>query len=185
MSRRLSVLLAAILVATSSIVPLLGQAQSAQKALAFDVTSAKPNTSGDDNVAMIPSPNGITISNATLQMIVRLAYRVQDFEILGAPNWLASSRFDVAAKADHSVPQQDLAPMLRTLLGERFKLAAHNETRELPVYALVRAAAARSARNSERLQPVCVNHQLNRPRHKRLPERLDHRHAATRCFRGT
>jgi uncharacterized protein (TIGR03435 family) len=29
--------------------------------------------------------------------------------------------------------------MLRRLLAERFRLAAHNETRELPIYALVMA----------------------------------------------
>jgi uncharacterized protein (TIGR03435 family) len=105
----------------------------------FDVTSVKPNVSGDDGVAMIPSPNGITISNATLQMMMRLAYRVQDFQILAGPTWLASGRFDVAGKAANAVPQQDLPLMLRALLVERFRLAAHHETRELPIYALVRA----------------------------------------------
>jgi uncharacterized protein (TIGR03435 family) len=142
---------------------LLGQSQPEQKPLAFDVASVKPNTSGDNNVAMIPSPNGITISNATLQMMVRLAYRVQDFQILDAPNWFASARFDVAAKADRSVPQQDLPVMLRALLGERFKLAAHNETRELPVYALVRAHSDGTFGPQLRTPSACVRPAPNQP----------------------
>ncbi|HUK35208.1 MAG TPA: TIGR03435 family protein [Vicinamibacterales bacterium] len=110
----------------------------AQTPPAFDVTSVKPNTSGDDGVTMIPTPNGLSISNATLQMMMRLAYRVQDFQIIGAPDWLTTARFDVVGKAEKSVPQQTLATMLRALLVDRFKLAVHNATRELPVYALVR-----------------------------------------------
>ena len=113
------------------------QAPSDQKTPAFDVTSVKPNTSGDDGVAMIPTPNGVSISNATLQMMMRLAYRVQDFQIVGSPHWFATARFDVVGKTENSVPQQVLPLMLTAVLVDRFKLAVHNETRELPVYALV------------------------------------------------
>jgi uncharacterized protein (TIGR03435 family) len=127
-----------------------------QKPVAFEVASVKANTSGDDNVAMIPSPNGITISNATLQMMVRLAYRVQDYQILGAPSWFTNARFNIAAKADRSVPQQDLPLLLRALLMERFRLAAHTETQQLSVYALVRAQSDDMFGTHLRTPSACV-----------------------------
>jgi uncharacterized protein (TIGR03435 family) len=120
------------------VLPHLHAQTSNDGAVRFDVTSVKPNTSGDDSVAMAPSPGGITITNATLQMMMRLAYRIQDFQMIGGPSWLDTARFDVVARAQSSMRQQDLSPMMQALLADRFRLAAHDETRELPVYALVR-----------------------------------------------
>jgi bla regulator protein blaR1 len=129
----------------SELVPSTLQGQTApapdQQAVKFDVTSVKPNDSGDDSVSMTPSLGGIAWTNATLQMMMRLAYRVQDFQIVGSPNWLSTARFDVAGKVDTNTSREvlPLASMLRALLVERFRLAVHNETRELPIYALVAA----------------------------------------------
>ena len=80
-----SVLLLAAFVVGSSVMPLLGQAQSAQKPLAFDVASVKANTSGDVSVSMTPSLGGMTITNYTLQFLLRVAYRIQDFQIINGP----------------------------------------------------------------------------------------------------
>ena len=88
--------LVAALAVVTSIVPLFGQTQRTDAtAPAFEVASVKPNTSGDDSVARIPSPSGVTITNATLQMMMRWAYRVQDFQIIDGPSWLSTARFDV------------------------------------------------------------------------------------------
>jgi uncharacterized protein (TIGR03435 family) len=83
-------------------------------------------------------PGGrFTMANVQLREIMRLAYRLQSFQVLGGPNWINSNRFDIVAKAENSAAPEQLWLMLRTLLAERFKLAVHNETRELPVFALV------------------------------------------------
>ena len=68
--------------------------------------------------------------------------------ILGAPDWLGTDRFDVQATMPEGSPAYTLAQarngnaprlqlMLQTMLAERFHLAFHRETRELPVYNLV------------------------------------------------
>ena len=138
-----SLLLLTGAVATAFAAPRLhGQAVRVpdQQTVKFDVTSVKPNTSGDDSVARIPSPSGVTITNATLQMMMRWAYRVQDFQIIDGPSWLSTARFDVVGKADTSVSEEVLLrSMLRALLVDRFMLVVHYETRELPIYALVAA----------------------------------------------
>ena len=112
----------------------------------FDIASVKPNTSGDVAINVtLPAPDRFSATNIPLRDLIRFAYDVQDAR-LQSPDWTRAARFDVIAKADHSLgawgpsgPPAEMLTMLRALLTERFSLAAHRETRTLPVYALVRA----------------------------------------------
>jgi uncharacterized protein (TIGR03435 family) len=117
---------------------------------AFEVASVKPNNSADNRVMMAVQPGGrFTATNITLKMLIRNAYQLQDFQIVGGPSWMSSDRFDIVAKAEDGAPQETpsldrTGPnrtqlMIRALLAERFQLVAHNEERELPIYALVLA----------------------------------------------
>ena len=65
------------------------------------------------------------------------AYNVQGFRFVGGPDWVASSRWDVQAKPGRTASPDQIRPMLRTVLEERFQLRAHSETRNMPVYELV------------------------------------------------
>jgi uncharacterized protein (TIGR03435 family) len=76
-------------------------------------------------------------ATGSVQDLLRVAYGVQDFQISGGPKWLYADRFDIEAKPEHPSGQGEIKLMLRTLLADRFKLALHRETREMPVYALV------------------------------------------------
>jgi uncharacterized protein (TIGR03435 family) len=84
--------------------------------------------------------------NVPVAQLIQNAYRLRNFQIIGGPSWL-SDRYDVHAKAESEFPVT--APgtidavwvMLQGLLAERFALAAHRETREMDIYALVRARA--------------------------------------------
>lgn len=109
----------------------------------FDVVSIKPDRSGDDRIVMMAQPGGrIVATNVTLRLLIRNAYRVQDFQIVDAPSWLGTDRFDIEAKAAGGNPSQEqLQGMLQSLLADHFKLAVHRETREMPVYDLVAARA--------------------------------------------
>ncbi len=109
----------------------------------FEVASVKPNTTGDNQIRIgAPGPDRMTVTNAPLREIVRIAYQVQQFQLTGGPDWINSERFDINAK----LPESSEPPsaerrfmMLRSLLAERFKLAVHTETREMPIYELVLA----------------------------------------------
>lgn len=117
---------------------------SPSSALTFEVASIKPNKSGDQRVMIQLPPTGrISATNIPLRLLMRQAFDVQDFQIVGGPNWIASDRFDIVAKAPEGIttgPEQ-IRPMLRALLADRFKLVTHNETREMPIYSLVLARA--------------------------------------------
>jgi uncharacterized protein (TIGR03435 family) len=64
-----------------------------------------------------------------------VAYGMTEPRIIG-PDWLDKTRFDIIAKSPQGVPDREMKPMLLALLKERFRLQAHPETREGPVYYL-------------------------------------------------
>ncbi|HKQ87829.1 MAG TPA: TIGR03435 family protein, partial [Candidatus Acidoferrales bacterium] len=53
------------------------------------------------------------------------------------PKWAKEERFDIQARADTNATKDQMRLMMRSLLAERFKFAAHTETHEGPVFALV------------------------------------------------
>ena len=69
--------------------------------------------------------------------LIEWAWSVRDFQILGAPKWLAQERFEIQATAAQPSGEDHLREMLRQLLATRFSLKLHRETREIPVFALV------------------------------------------------
>jgi uncharacterized protein (TIGR03435 family) len=125
---------------------LRAQAQASPPGPSFEVASVKPNKSGDGRVMIGMQPGGrFTTTNVPLRMLIRSAYQLQDFQIVGAPDWINSERFDIIAKAEGDVPPPPIGTpgpmqfMIRNLLAERFKLVVHTDTRDLPIYAMVPA----------------------------------------------
>jgi uncharacterized protein (TIGR03435 family) len=134
---------------------------------AFEVASVKPNKSRDaGRGSFVPRVDRFTQTNVTLRQLVQRAYARRAFDtrqIVGGPGWIDSDRFDIIAKIEDGagsllalyVPDGKDSPglaylMLRTLLEDRFKLAVHSETRDLPIYTLM------LARNDGRLGPKLV-----------------------------
>jgi uncharacterized protein (TIGR03435 family) len=114
--------------------------QVASSGPTFEVASIKPNNSGDVIVRLIPQPGGrLTGTNVTAAHLLRFAYDLPWFQDVGGPGWVTSDRFDIAAKAEGDPPTDQKRVMLRRLLTERFKLSAHIERRNLPVYSLTTA----------------------------------------------
>jgi uncharacterized protein (TIGR03435 family) len=114
----------------------------------FEIASVKVNKANDGMVFQQGRNGRYTATAHSLGMLIRSAYQVQEFQIIGGPDWMESDRFDINAKepdgetlAAASGPDQPTRQqlMLRSLLEERFSLAVHKETRERPVYALVLA----------------------------------------------
>ena len=129
----------------------------------FEVASVKPNKSGESFVRIGNQPGGrFTATNVPLRLLIRNAYQIQDFQLIGAPDWVSSDRFDIVAKAEGEVPPT--APggppgpiqfMLRALLAERFNLKMHSERRELPIYALILARS--DGKLGAQLRPAAVD----------------------------
>jgi uncharacterized protein (TIGR03435 family) len=126
---------------TLMVVITAGVATDAQRAQ-FEVASVKLHTSDDPRMFMVGQPNGrFVAANIPLRLLIRTAYQLQDDQIVGGPDWLATDRFDIDARAPQTTVDiySVLGEMLQTLLADRFKLTTHNEKRELPVFALERS----------------------------------------------
>ena len=124
----------------------------AQAAPTFEVASIKPNKGSDGRVGMMMQPGGrYTATNVTLAMLISNAYQLQggrgggpgapNPQIINAPSWINTERYDITAKADADVQPNQFPELLKSLLADRFKLAAHKESREFPVYDLMLARA--------------------------------------------
>ena len=79
----------------------------------------------------------IIITGLTVQNLLTMAFAVRDVE--SAPLWVRMDRFDIVANAPFEITKTRESRNLQALLIERFKLVAHRETRDFPVYALVLA----------------------------------------------
>ena len=126
----------------------LAAGAAAQAPKSFEVASVKPSApdSGDPRSAiprLVPANDRLTATNMPLRLLIRIAFEVQDFQISGGPADLMLRRFDISATAEEGAKPttKDTMAMLRTLLGDRFKLKTHVESREAPIYALVLARA--------------------------------------------
>jgi len=106
----------------------------------FEVASIRANNSGLPTGSLSGTDSTrFTARNITLNLLMRLAWQVRDYQILDGPAWVASDRFDITAKPETEVDNDQMMLMLRGLLEERFHLEVRSETRDLPVYALTPA----------------------------------------------
>jgi uncharacterized protein (TIGR03435 family) len=122
---------------------------------AFEAASIKVNKSGEAGGGFGGRPGRIVVTNYTLRDIIRNAYGVQRYQIVGGPDWLAQDRFDINAKAPEGAAQAQLLAMMQNLLADRFKLRVHRETRDLPAFALVLARPDR--RLGPKMQPAAFD----------------------------
>jgi uncharacterized protein (TIGR03435 family) len=76
-----------------------------------------------------------TATNAPLVELVKFAYSLDSSQISGGPDWVTTEGYDVTAKID-SVNEAQIRRAFQKVLADRFKLASHRETKELPVYEL-------------------------------------------------
>jgi len=122
-----------------SVIAIDGQSPPAP---AFDVSSVKRNTSPGP-MRMRNAPGNFSATNVPVRQLIRMAYQLQDFQIVGGPDWATRDSFDVEGRFDPAAPlpgfdtpAQKMFAMLKTLLRDRFGMVARMDTRELPVLAL-------------------------------------------------
>jgi uncharacterized protein (TIGR03435 family) len=109
--------------------------------LEFEVASVGPSQPPADpwytkGTYIDISRGTLTAQSVTLRQLLEIAYRTQESRIVDGPSWLSSDRFDVIAKGRSDATEAQVSLMLQRLLGERFKVRLHGETRDLPVYTL-------------------------------------------------
>jgi uncharacterized protein (TIGR03435 family) len=160
-----SVLVAPVLVGIANAPAILAQSLSgvpqwqaaAGGHMAFEVASVKllkPGARGRaPNFALDPgpgfkdllsgeSPHGRFSATFPVPIFIVFAYKLMlssdQAQAIRAhqPKWFDTDRFEIDAKAAGNPTKDQMRLMMQSLLAERFHLAVHYETQELPVYAL-------------------------------------------------
>jgi uncharacterized protein (TIGR03435 family) len=94
-------------------------------------------------------------SNTTVVQLVQYAYGMQEFQVIGGPDWVRSNRYEVSAKAESATTADRMAQMVKRMLADRFGLQTHTEMREQNTYAIVTARQDR--RLGERMRPSAID----------------------------
>jgi uncharacterized protein (TIGR03435 family) len=102
--------------------------------LKFEVASVK--RMNQCTIQNVIDPGMIALHGDPLNVVLMEAFAVKVDNIVG-PSWLASDCFSIDAKLPQGATRDQLPAMLKSLLIERFKLAAHKESKLRAGYALV------------------------------------------------
>ena len=104
----------------------------------FAVATIKPHDPNSSRQGFNATGDRYTIRNQTIVSLMMFAYSIDKHQIVDAPAWASTDRFDIEGATDTpgqpNLHQQQ--EMLQKLLTERFGLRFHNEKRKLPVYAI-------------------------------------------------
>jgi uncharacterized protein (TIGR03435 family) len=142
---------------------LFGQAADPPR---FAVASIKRDPSREQLSMAVPMgvgyrPGGrLVATNAPLTMLIERAYSVQGFQVVGGPAWIHTDGYDIEAKPETNTDRNRMWLMLQSLLADRFKLAMHRDTRNLPVYDL---EAARNGPKLPAARPGACSEVLTSP----------------------
>lgn len=107
----------------------------------FEVASVKPNPNlgppGDIPFNQDKSPGHFVMRDKPLRFFIEWAFDLKDYQVVG-PEWIKiDNRYDIVANASAPATDDQMRPMLQTLVAERFQMKSHIEKRDLQVYALL------------------------------------------------
>ena len=146
-------------------------AASSSPTFTFDVAAIHqhtPEPHEHNSIWSSPTDTHFRAANVSLIGLIHWAFEMPETRIFNAPGWAGSTWFNIEASSDASVDEKmahlasDVArlrkeKMVQALLADRFKLATHFETRELPVYELIVARGAPKL-GEPHLEGTTINH---------------------------
>ena len=118
--------------------------------LEFEVASIRPSKPGtftppnfplSADAAYAPT-GGIFTADFPLEVYIQFAYKLQwsayqrKAILAHLPKWAATDKFEIHARALGNPTKDQMRLMMQSLLVDRFKLAIHFETQQVPVLAL-------------------------------------------------
>jgi hypothetical protein len=104
--------------------------------LSFEAASVKPSDPKARSWSGIRrQPGGrFNTFNTPVRLLITFAYQIQGYQLVGGPDWISNTRYDIVAKMEGDPPPvrpgtgaDHMMLATRTLLDERFKLKVHRE----------------------------------------------------------
>jgi len=118
----------------------------------FEVATIKPSDPSRPGWGIGINQSGILNTlNTTLADLIKFAYDLHPRQVVNAPTWFDTDKFDLTAKPDTpgmaSLPQMRV--MVQQLIVDRFGLKFHNDKRELQAYAITVAKGGEKIKKEE------------------------------------
>jgi uncharacterized protein (TIGR03435 family) len=121
--------------------------------MAFDEVAVRQNTDASSPYAVgsnfplgpgdiySPTKGRFRAFNFPLLAYIKFAYKIMDsqelFLLPQLPAWVTNTRFDIQGTAQGNPTKDQMRLMMQSLLADRFRLAVHYETRQVPVFELL------------------------------------------------
>ncbi|HEY5214089.1 MAG TPA: TIGR03435 family protein [Acidobacteriaceae bacterium] len=117
----------------------------------FEVVTIKPSKPDAPGKAITLQGVRLKTINTTVADLIKFAYDVQDKQIVGAPAWIETDKFDIDAQPDiPGAPDKDqMGKMIQKMLADRYQLKFHRESKELSAYVLTVAKSGPKMTKSE------------------------------------
>lgn len=118
----------------------------------FEVATIKPSDPKRPGWGITVNRSGmLNTLNTNLSDLIKFAYDMHPKQVVGAPAWVDSDKFDISAKPDTpGMPSiNQLKAMTQKLLADRFSLKFHHEKKELSVYAITVAKGGEKIKKEE------------------------------------
>ena len=119
--------------------------------MSFEVASVRQNKTSDKasmNIdptpgdGMVPTGGLYSARNIVLVQYIAFAYKLTNQQLRSVVSqvpWVSEDRFDIEARGEGNPTKDQYRLMMQSLLADRFKMAVHFETRQVPLFALVMA----------------------------------------------
>ena len=142
----------------------------ASSELRFDVTSVKRSPPILDRALQpfvgVPQPGVWRLRDLPIVSVLRNAYPGHPLsaQVVGAPEWVNSDYYDIEARMIPTATAEDVRQMVRMLLAERFKLALHQEKRQVTAFELVKRKDGKLGRGLQPPRVDCAAFRAGGPR---------------------
>jgi uncharacterized protein (TIGR03435 family) len=128
------------------------------KKFELDVVSVRPSNPQDQHPRFDITSDEIYERDNSLLWLIEVAYGLdEERNILGAPNWIKSEKYDIRAKVREldiaqfsKLDNKERSHLLQAVLESRFGLKFHYEYRNLPNFQLVVANHGPKSRSPKR-----------------------------------
>ncbi|GGG64891.1 TIGR03435 family protein [Edaphobacter dinghuensis] len=114
------------------------KAMAADAVLKFEVITVKPSDPNRPGKLFTIRGRHLMTINTTMNDMVTFAYGLHVKQIIGAPDWFATEKFDLdgVPEAEGRPNTKQMKELIQSALTDRFKLTFHHDQKELSVYAL-------------------------------------------------
>jgi len=115
----------------------------------FEVADVHVSAAGTKQTGGFMPGGRLELRATTMLDLISMAFGMEPEMVAGGPSWISVDHFDVIAKAPSAAASEEmLQAMMKALLADRFKLVAHQETKDMPAYVLT------VGKNGPKLRPA-------------------------------